>query len=947
MGRGSGIQWLPLHQHLRDAGDSAAKIFDEWISESGRKLMVSQMPGKPSEQARLARGTAIFLAAVHDIGKATPSFAVMHDALANSMRSQGLAMDENLVGRFESRRTLMHALAGHIALADWFEDREEATANPMLNWLGFVIGGHHGRHGTELTNDMSATDDLYGDHTWADVRDEFIAAAQVMSGLSDADLLAISANPPAQQVQVLYSALTVYSDWFASTPDLFPLHSWTPETSTPAPVQTDDTSRPDAAWKTLGNLPQTWAPDLHGCDDADQMFATRFDVPGGKARPVQQVAFDTAHECDPASLVIIEAPMGEGKTEAGLMAAEILAARSGAGGLMFALPTQATTNKMFDRVLNWLEVTDNHLEAPEPQTLSLVHGGASNHSTFASLNLPGSPNCVGDAGDDCGAFAHAWLNRKKSTMSNFVVATIDQLLLMALTSKHLPMRHLGISGKVVVIDEAHAYDAYMNRYLDVVLEYLGSYDVPVVMLSATLPVHTRQDFIDAYVRGQSGSPDRNELVQTSLDIVPSYPAVTWFSQNGKGLHKADPISDDVTVAIRRWNENDIVLGQRLDRLLTDSCGNPSGRALVIRNTVKGAQETFETLRARFGADVTLVHARFTNGDRGIRDQMMNKTFGPTNSADTSRHIVVSTQVVEQSLDVDFDILVTDVSPTDVLFQRMGRLHRHTARNPYRPAALTKPICVLRHENWLMDNVLKLGEAGASSSFVYDNMLIYRAMLQFRWRRTVRLPQDIAKMVHEAYLWEVEGYRPENDPLIKRIGKFAGTLKWAWLKARQERADARGRASSFLLNTPLQRADHSTMAMFEGAMFNEYDGKVDAAVRDSVLPTEVILLDRVGTDFFIPSLPTIPVSLVGRKVVVGLAQADDVVAALNLCTIRVPAHVIHRERDGELLVGPQWSDGWMDVKAGDLSGIPVIALEKSRYLSYCSTRGLIVNGRFKP
>ena len=317
--------------------------------------------------------------------------------------------------------------------------------------------------------------------------------------------------------------------------------------------------------------------------------------------------------------------------------------------------------------------------------------------------------------------------------------------------------------------------------------------------------------------------------------------------------------------------------------------------------------------------------------------------------------MVSTQVVEQSLDVDFDILITDVSPTDVMFQRMGRIHRHKARNGYRPDKLAEPICVLRHENWRLDNLLKLGEAGTKSSYVYDDMLIYRAMLQFRNRRVVTLPKDIAKLVHEAYLWEVDGYRPADDPLAKKVGKYAGTLKWAWLKARQERIEAKGRAGAFIMNTPVERQDFVSLALFEGIPFNEADGIVlDASVRDSVMPTEVLLLAQRNGEFYLPKFSTAPAAMKRIPLPVGGEVKDEILRAEILkCSIRIPAHVIARDHKGVLLVGEQLHEGWLEAKgAKELSGRPVVWLDGSRspvmrYLDYDPEIGLLTNNSYRP
>ncbi|MFS0885167.1 CRISPR-associated helicase Cas3' [Aeromicrobium sp. 179-A 4D2 NHS] len=944
------LHWLPLHQHLKDAGDAAAKIWDDWLPKVTRELITSALPDSIPETDRetTARAIGIFLAASHDVGKATPCFAVMNDTLATEMHRHDLVIEADLNVRSPERKTLMHALASHFALSDWMTSGDPTGRDYDTSWLGYILGGHHGRHGTERLDSLAATDRLYGPDEWEHVRDEHLERALYLADLDFETLIAVSVNPPSQQVQVLYSALVVYADWLASATDLFPLYLHQPGVLPPAQNR-DDTTRSDPAWIRLGSVPPPWAPSLACCEDADTMFASRF-VPGrdAKARPVQQAAYDAANECDPASLLIIEAPMGEGKTEAGLMAAEILAHRSGAGGIMMAMPTQVTTDRMFDRIIDWLNNSSESLDDHGKHTVSLVHSKASYNQRLETLRLPDATL----AEDDQHAFAHVWLTGRKTGLANFVVATVDQLLMMALAGRNIPMRHFGIAGKVVIIDEAHAYDAFMNRYMDVVLEYLGSYNIPVVMLSATLPVHTRQDFIDAYVRGQSGNPEKNPLVQTDLKITPAYPAITWFSHEGKGMHKAAPVSPKVQVKIGRWNENDHQMARRLDALLRKN-GQPSGRALIIRNTVKGAQETYRNLREHFGDAVQLMHARFTDGDRLERDARISTMFGEGNAADTSLQILVSTQVVEQSLDVDFDMLVTDVAPTDVLFQRMGRIHRHRARDGHRPDRLTTPLAVLRHANWRVDDVLKLGEAGASSSFIYEHMLIYRAMLQFRNRATVSLPGDIAKMVHVAYMWEIESFRPEEDPLIKRNAKYAGIVKWAWLQARTHREEARARAAAFLIHSVTQRADFGNLALLEGFLYNELGGQaLDASVRDSLMPTEVILLDCIDADdepeFFLPSASSFGPDLKAIPITPGQPITDDALReAVNACSLRIPAHVFNRSDSGGLKIRHQFHPGWTDsFNAGPLSGKPVVWLDTrehaAQFVAYDREIGAIVS-----
>ena len=240
----------------------------------------------------------------------------------------------------------------------------------------------------------------------------------------------------------------------------------------------------------------------------DSLFRNRFRLtPEQQPYPVQAAAVQIALGMADPGLMIIEAPMGEGKTEAALAAAEILAATTGAGGCFLALPTRATSDAAFPRMLNWLERVPDADRERGALAVGLAHGKARFHTDFQDLmkvgrsvgiELDGEPQTRELA-------AHRWLSgRKKALLSSFVVGTIDQLLFAALKSRHLALRHLGLAGKVVIIDEAHAYDVYMSQYLDRALEWLAAYRVPTIVLSATLPGRRRKEML----RRTSGAPAR-------------------------------------------------------------------------------------------------------------------------------------------------------------------------------------------------------------------------------------------------------------------------------------------------------------------------------------------------------------------------------------------------------------------------------------------------------
>lgn len=241
-------------------------------------------------------------------------------------------------------------------------------------------------------------------------------------------------------------------------------------------------------------------------------------------------------------------------------------------------------------------------------------------------------------------------------------------------------------GKVVVIDEVHAADTYMETYLEAALTWLGMYHVPVVLLSATLPGQRRAALVRAYRRGRVGGEDE---LPVDIERGIGYPVLTSYSATGDRL-QVDPTpasqgDQEMHRSIRPLViHEDLDIAAFLDENLVDG-----GCAVVIRNTVMAAQATYDALIDHFGArDLTLTHARFLAADRVLKDRKMLALFGRDSTERPRRHIVVATQVIEQSLDVDFDLMLTDPAPMDLVLQRIGRLHRHPGR--VRPPALVDP-----------------------------------------------------------------------------------------------------------------------------------------------------------------------------------------------------------------------------------------------------------------
>jgi CRISPR-associated endonuclease/helicase Cas3 len=828
--------WLPLWRHMEDSAAVAGLLWDQWLPDNVKALISGALPGGLEDGRRLA----VWLAGVHDIGKATPAFACQVEQLAYAMHEQGLEMKTQRQWGTD-RRMAPHGLAGQLLLAEWLEERYGFTVR-QSGQFAVVVGGHHGvppEHGQ--IKGLDDREDLLrtpGESRarWLRVQKELLEACAEEFGVAErlGDWPSVKLPQP---VQVLLSALVIVADWIASNPDLFPYF--------PQSAHQTGEERAAAAWRGL-QLPPRWRAQ-EPAEDIPELFASRFDLPSGaQVRPVQEAAVRLARTMPEPGLLVIEAPMGEGKTEAALAAAEILAARSGAGGVFFALPTMATGNAMFPRLLDWLE----RLPTEDGARLSvlLAHSKAALNEDYADLLRAGAQQiaAVGLDEDDrplrpgseessasAELVAHSWLRgRKKAMLSSFVAGTVDQLLFAGLKSRHLALRHLAVAGKVVIIDEAHAYDMYMSTYLDRVLSWLGAYRVPVVVLSATLPATRRRQLAEAYA-GESAAGDADGF--GTVEEAEVYPLLTAAAPGSSPALEAPSASGRSSeVRLERLEDDLGVLANRLEAELVDG-----GCALVVRNTVQRVLETARTLRERFGEGaVTVAHSSFIDVDRAAKDQALLSRFGPPGKAKerpAQGHIVVASQVAEQSLDVDFDLLVSDLCPVDLLLQRMGRLHRHQRgeRQADRPPRLRTARCLLTGVDW--SGEVPVPARGSVAVYGEYPLLRSAAVLLDHLDGDglpVRLPQDISPLVQGAYT---------HDSAAP--GSWAEAMARARQRYEDFRWDQAQRAAVFRLD-PVGRPGRPLIGWVTAGVGDADDTRAGRAqVRDGRESLEVVVVQR--------------------------------------------------------------------------------------------------------
>jgi CRISPR-associated endonuclease/helicase Cas3 len=454
-------------------------------------------------------------------------------------------------------------------------------------------------------------------------------------------------------------------------------------------------------------------------------------------------------EVTAASLVVVEAPMGEGKTEAALHLVDTWNAGD-ARGFYIGLPTQATANQMHGRVRQYLA---RRLDGRDVN-LVLAHGGA------MLQDLDVLPAAVFSEDDDAAAAkgyrlrdgegavaAGEWfLQRKRALLAACGVGTIDQALMAVLQVKHVFVRLFGLAGKPVVIDEVHAYDTYMTGLLERLLEWLGALESPVVLLSATLPSERRRRLLRAYLRGRSG--DMNAEPERAGGAA--YPRVSYLDGSREAaIHFEADDRSRRTLRLEHAPEDPAALARYLDACMGERCC-----AVVVCNTVARAQETYRALREELGLvhgeQILLFHARFREKDRQEIERRVLQLFGPpdangdrTASRPPGRFVLVATQVVEQSLDVDFDLMVSDMAPADLLLQRAGRLRRH--RRSDRGAGDDT-----LHVRWPPEKD-GVPQFDGGTKAVYDEHILLRTWAALQaYRMQIAIPDDVSKLVDRVY-----------------------------------------------------------------------------------------------------------------------------------------------------------------------------------------------------
>jgi CRISPR-associated endonuclease/helicase Cas3 len=668
----------------------------------------------------------LYLVALHDIGKADALFQLKHEESARNLPPEILTgIDLTKVQGFRHEARSANFLEAHLKAHGW--------GSAAISTVTAAIRGHHGNFQAKFITDEYAA-------RWEPIREELTRCIAEVVGPLPVYAPENFTDENASRIGLLLSGLIVLCDWIASNDQMF--YSELVAKGAPDNPSAYFEAACKRAEKVIAKL-ELDAPEQPYPSAEPLRFAEVW--PAFAPRPMQTALESVLRNKGGIApgLAIIEDAMGGGKTEAAVYLAEEWNRQWGRAGVYIALPTQATSNQMHTRYRAY--ITRRSPEQAEPR---LVHGMA----WLRDKQTPETAPLLDDDRDAAEAQrALEWFApAKRALLAPEAVGTIDQALLAAMNVRHGFLRLFGLSRRTLVIDEVHACSPYMSTLLHTLLQWCRALKIPVILLSATLSHTQKERLVQAYQGNRASLPASRE-----------YPLLTFAPLEGEPVlcpvfsDKAEQPEPRTVKIVREPGRlgDPVAIAQLAAELV-----QKGGCVCVLLNTVRTAQETYEalaTLKETLPENTEryLFHARFPADRRDDIEKEVIKRFGPNEEDKTlpnperPKHaILIATQVVEQSLDVDFDVFVTEIAPIDLLLQRSGRLHRHDANKGLRYGHGTPELHIL-----LPSLPIKGEQPFGATQIVYPLALLLRTLaLLSEARAAFKLPMDFRDLIEACY-----------------------------------------------------------------------------------------------------------------------------------------------------------------------------------------------------
>ncbi|MGI5430897.1 CRISPR-associated endonuclease Cas3'' [Streptomyces sp. CA-179760] len=680
----------PLLFHLLDVAALAGVLWDRYLTRGQRRLIAAGL-GLPLAESRCLM---MFIAGLHDLGKL--SAFQEQEAHPWARVSDTLRADTRNWRRMPHERASMHSVLHLLAEAGYPADTSDSPGALVAQ----ILGGHHGRFlqvdidGAAKASRVNLT---LGGPAWQDLRRRYFALLRHLTGATAVP------SDVSVRAAVLITGVGIIADRLASQ-----RHYWLPRAQAPAfaagehyaQAVRDAPAVVEESGLTRITLPEVPFTQAHG----------GLERPNDLQASVIRQLTAVVGEKGPGILVVTDAT-GGGKSVTALEAARIFNASGDTAGILWLLPTIATTDAAYDLLEAY--VAAHH---PEHAPVSLVHSHAYDNAAYSDHRLAAHEPSTSDAywpesddGDDDGGRPAAgerpeervtvpdgWLRGwDRAVLAQFTVATHDQALMAALPVRFSALRMLALCGRTVIVDEVHALPPFMRQTLSRLLHWLGALGCPVVLLSATLPGDISSQLVRSYLDG-AGHP---HSATAHLDCRPAYPGWLYAAASDASLTRIAPAAAEAH-ADRHRRRADLRLHPvhhpscpdpqdtpareaRLERITKEIApvARSGGCAAVYCATMADAQTTYAHLRDGLdwpdggpGEQLLLLHARLPGYRREALTRRIRTALSSTGER-PGRLVVVTTSLLDMSLDIDVDVMVSDLAPLHTLLQRLGRLWR--------------------------------------------------------------------------------------------------------------------------------------------------------------------------------------------------------------------------------------------------------------------------------
>lgn len=833
-----------------DSGRMSHSVLDHSLAAGAvASILYSQL--SPLVRSQLPKG-AVTLVAAHDIGKLTPGFQLKapkwehHDTVWNRTLHDNLCSNHSIISQW------------HLLNHPNFTEHKDAKY-----WL-LATGGHHGKYPNGFNPIISRHCRFEGGiDCFIPLRDELLDLLIKEFG----DLPAQSAKKEYERVHLL-TGFTIFSDWISSNTDWFPSGHSTGLDALQA-----------RAAECLKKL--HWKAEVR----PDRSFGQQFKPDAPETFQPRSIQSGLLKAVDSPGLYIVEAPMGMGKTEAALAAAYKRWTKGDERGLYFALPTQLTSNRIHKRIEDFL---NNTIGTDTVQTL--IHGNAWLNKKEARRIIQGRGEEEKEEANDTDESLGWYSSTRKQLLAPFGTGTIDQALLAVLPAKFSALRYFALAGKVVVIDEVHSFDPYMSALIDRLIRYLIQAGSTVIILSATLTAKRRRELVMA-----AGAEEPTG--------ASAYPLITSVASGAaKAVHHEvayELAGKTVRIKNKVLSGDDDGYWQKIADHV-----EAGANVVVIRNTVALAQETYRMLKHLLTEKtpkehVGLLHSRFPQEQREKNEEKWMQLLGNGPAKRPHGSLLVSTQIVEQSVDIDADLLVTDLAPVDLVLQRIGRLHRHEHT---RPSGFEQATCYVLHpETSWQGSAKEVKEILKPHHFIYPPLSLWQAYKELSSRDTIRLPQDIRPLL-------------ESASACRPCSKSSSALRDFIAEDQKQRND--------MLGTAHTRDVHNAKGI---------DERKGTETRYGIKPTAQLVI-----------LPTAPIEQ-GRQVRLQLPNGSEysthsgefnfpLAEALHQFATRIPAYLV----TPQLKAAPDWlrrhiDSGVIAIRDSDTAELQFHATDEAAFL----------------